>query len=300
MALGGRESRVIVAPSAVAPVRGRLQGVLRELRKNPTMTLGLIIFLIVTLIAIGAPLIATGDVKKTAVFDRLEGPSSDHWFGTDHLGRDVFSRTIFGSRISLIVAVTVGARASVAGMIIGLAAGYDRRLDAILMRIMDGMMALPSLLLALAVIALLGASLVNVIAVICIVHTPNMVRLVRSSVLSLREQNFVEAARAIGSPPWRILAFHIAPNTIAPVIVQASFIFALSVMTEANLSFLGAGVPPETPTWGNIMGQGRTYLQFAVWITFFPGLFLSTTVLAINLIGDGLRDIMDPKLRRRM
>jgi peptide/nickel transport system permease protein len=185
-------------------------------------------------------------------------------------------------------------------MFIGLATGYYKGLDSVIMRFMDTLMAFPAILLALALIALLGSSLQNVIIALTVVETPRTVRLIRSSVLYIRETTFVEAARAIGASPLRILALHVAPNTIAPVIVQATYVFALAVIAEANLSFLGAGTPPYVPSWGNIMAEGRTYLQIAPWVTLFPGVFLSLTVLAINLVGDGLRDTLDPKLRRRM
>ncbi|MDP2950343.1 MAG: ABC transporter permease [Chloroflexota bacterium] len=178
--------------------------------------------------------------------------------------------------------------------------GYSRAVDNVLMRFMDGLMAFPTLVLALALIALLGSSIQNVIIAITVVDSPRAVRVVRSCVLSLREQTFVEAARAVGVPTWRILFVHIAPNTLAPVMVQASFIFAGAIMTEAALSFLGAGSPPHIPSWGNLISQGRGYLQVAFWMIFFPGLFLALTVLAVNLVGDGLRDALDPKLRRRL
>ena len=186
-----------------------------------------------------------------------------------------------------------------AGMLIGLVSGYDRRADMIIQRFMDAIMSFPTLLLALALIAMLGSSVTNVIIVITVVDTPRMVRIVRSQVLSLREYQFVEAARAIGAPTWRVLLQHIAPNTFAPVIVQATFVFASAVLVEAGLSFLGLGIPPDQPSWGNILALGRTFLQTAVWVAFFPGLILTITVLAINLVGDGLRDALDPKLARR-
>ena len=279
--------------------RGSLRGPARALRRNPNMMLGGAILVVVVIIAIFSPLLTRTDPSKLSPFERLEAPSPTHWFGTDHLGRDVFDRTLVGSRISLMVGFTVGMVTSVFGLLIGLITGYYRRADNIIMRFMDGLMAFPSLLLALALIAVLGASVFNVILVICVVDTPRMVRVVRGAVLSLREQQFVEAANAIGTPTWRILLRHIAPNTFAPVMVQATFIFALAIIVEANLSFLGAGVPPQTPSWGNIMGEGRTYLQMAVWVTFFPGLFLSFSVLSINLVGDGLRDTLDPRFSRR-
>ncbi len=184
-------------------------------------------------------------------------------------------------------------------MIIGLISGYDRRADMVIQRFMDAIMSFPTLLLALALIAMLGSSITNVIIVITVVDTPRMVRIVRAQVLALREYQFVEAARAIGAPTWRVLLLHVAPNTFAPVMVQATFIFATAILVEAGLSFLGLGIPPDLPSWGNILALGRTYLQTAVWVSFFPGLVLTITVLAINLVGDGLRDALDPKLARR-
>ena len=279
--------------------RGTFQSSVYALRRNTNMSLGFLILAIVVVIAIFSPLMTRTDPSKLNPFERLQDPRQSHWFGTDHLGRDVFDRTLVGSRISLLVGFSVGIITSIAGLAIGLIAGYYRRVDDVVMRFMDGLMAFPSLLLALALIAVLGASVLNVIMVICVVDTPRMVRVVRGAVLTLREQQFVEAANALGTPTWRILARHIAPNTFAPVMVQATFIFALAIIVEANLSFLGAGVPPTTPSWGNIMGEGRTFLQIAVWVTFFPGLFLSFTVLSINLVGDGLRDTLDPRFSRR-
>ena len=206
---------------------------------------------------------------------------------------------MYGGRISILVGGAVGGISTILGLAIGLVAGYYRKVDAVIMRFMDGLMAFPSLILALALIAVLGASVQNVIIVITIVSVPLVARVVRASVLSLREQQFIDAAKALGVPDWRILMLHIAPNTLAVLMVQGTFVFALAVIAEANLSFLGAGVPPTTPSWGNIMGEGRTYLSLAFWVTFFPGVFLSLTVLASNLLGDGVRDALDPKLRRR-
>ena len=206
---------------------------------------------------------------------------------------------MYGGRISIVVGGAVGGISTILGLAIGLVAGYYRKVDAVIMRFMDGLMAFPSLILALALIAVLGASVQNVNIVITTVSVPLVARVVRASVLSLREQQFIDAAKALGVPDWRILMLHIAPNTLAVLMVQGTFVFALAVIAEANLSFLGAGVPPTTPSWGNIMGEGRTYLSLAFWVTFFPGVFLSLTVLAINLLGDGLRDALDPKLRRR-
>ena len=268
-------------------------------KRNPTLAFGVIILVVMSVIAVISPFI-TGEAILTSFEDRLISPSlAGFWFGTDNFGRDVYARTLQGSRISLLVGFSVALLVTVAGLAIGLVAGYFRIVDNVVMRVMDGMMAMPTILLALAIITLLGSSVQNVIIVITIVDTPRMVRIVRGVALSLREQMFVDAAEAVGVPVWRILTFHIAPNTIAPVLVQATFVFASAILTEAALSFLGAGTPPIIPSWGNIMGEGRQYLQVAFWITFFPGLFLSVTVLAINLAGDGLRDILDPRLRHR-
>lgn len=271
----------------------------RLLWANPNLAFGLLILISVSTIAIVAPLIERYDPIELSVFERMQGPSSDHWFGTDHVGRDVYSRTIHGSRTSLLVASCVVVIVSVAGVLIGLTVGYNRRLDNVIMRVLDGIMAFPTLILALALMALLGSSVQNVIIAICVVDTPRMVRVVRASVLTLRDQEFVEAARAIGAPTSRILLRHITPNTYAPVMVQASLFFAQAIITEASLSFLGAGTPAFIPTWGNIIAHGRKYIQTAIWISLFPGIFLATTVLAVNMAGDALRDILDPRLRGR-
>ncbi len=271
----------------------------RALIKNPNMLAGFIILSVISFFTIFAGTIDRYDPLKLAPLDRLLSPSSEHWFGTDNTGRDVYSRTIHGGRVSLQVGFTVAILTVCAGMVVGLISGYDRRADMVIQRFMDAIMSFPTLLLALALIAMLGSSISNVIIVITVVDTPRMVRIVRAQVLSLREVQFVEAARAVGAPTWRVLMLHIAPNTLAPVMVQATFVFASAILTEAGLSFLGLGIPPELPSWGNILALGRTYLQTAVWVAFFPGLILTVTVLAINLVGDGLRDALDPKLARR-
>ncbi len=291
-----------VQPTLLAQSRSRLllSRTYRGAKRNPTLGFGVAILLLMSVIAVISPLI-TGEAILTSFENRLLSPSiSNFWFGTDNFGRDVYARTMQGSRVSLLVGFSVALVVTSVGLVIGLVSGYFRIVDSVVMRLMDGMMAMPTILLALAIITLLGSSVQNVIIVISIVDTPRMVRIVRSAVLSLREQMFVDAARSIGVPVWRILALHIAPNTVAPVLVQATFVFAAAILTEAALSFLGAGTPPIIPSWGNIMGEGRQYLQIAFWITFFPGVFLSITVLAINLTGDGLRDILDPRLRHRI
>ncbi len=271
----------------------------RALAKNPNMLGGLIVLSVMIAISAVAGFIDRIDPYLLDPFARLQSMSADHWFGTDNAGRDIYSRTVHGGRISLVVGFLVAFTVSLVGAAIGLTVGYFRRVDEVVMRFMDGVMAFPSLLLALALIAALGASFWNIIIVISVVDTPRMVRVVRGSVLSVREMDFVTAANALGAKAPRIMALHIMPNILAPVIIQATFVFASAMLTEAALSFLGAGINPETPTWGNIIGQGRTFFQRAIWIMIFPGVFLSLTVLSINLVGDGLRDALDPKLRRR-
>lgn len=272
---------------------------LEYIRRHPTVAIGLGVLLFMTIIALLAPLI-TGDPFRLTPIKRLKPPGEDFWFGTDFLGRDVFARTIHGSQISLMVGGAVAAISTFFGLLIGLVAGYVRWVDAIVMRIMDGLMAIPGVLLAIALISLAGASLMNVIIAICVPEIPRVVRLVRSVVLTIREQPYVEAAISVGSPLHKILFRHILPNTVAPLIVQATYVCASAVVIEAILSFLGAGTPPEIPSWGNIMAEGRTYFQIAPWIIFFPGVLLAVTVLAVNVLGDGLRDSLDPRIARRM
>ncbi len=277
-----------------------LVGARRALIKNPNMLFGLILLLIMSAMAIFSGLITDVDPRHIDTIERLKSPSSEYYFGTDHLGRDIFARVVYGSRLSIIVGIAVAIITMVGGVVLGLISGYYRALDAIIMRLMDGLMAIPSFLLAIALVAMLGASLQNVIIALSVVETPRVVRVVRSSVLTIRERVYVEAAEAIGAKGIRIMARHIFPNTVPPLIVQGTYIFALAILVEAGLSFLGAGTPPDIPSWGNIMGEARLYVRVAEWIMFFPGLFLSLTVLAINLIGDGLRDTLDPTLARRM
>ncbi len=272
----------------------------RFVKANPSMAAGLIIVAVMALIALLAPVLFTENPNAVAPRERFTGPSSGSWFGTDVVGRDVYSRTIYGSRVSLIVAAAVAGITTLLSVVIGLLVGYYRWVDMAVMRIMDGLMSIPAILLAIALTAVFGGSVQNVILALCIVETPRAVRVVRAAVLSLKEQMFIDAARAVGVPTWRILARHLFPNTVAPLIVLATFIAASAVLLEAYVSFLGAGVSQDTPTWGSTMAQGRQYLSRAIWIIFFPGVFLTLTVLGINIAGDGLRDRLDPKLRRRM
>ena len=272
----------------------------RFVRRQPTVVLGLGLLAAVALVAGLAPWLHTVDPITFSPRARLRPPSEQYWFGTDGFGRDVYSRTLYGGRISLLVGFGVAILASSAGLAIGLVAGYARRADAVLMRVMDGLMAIPAILLAIALIAVTRASVQTVLLAITIPEIPRVVRLVRGVVLTLREQPYVEAATAIGSPFTTILVRHLLPNTLAPLIVQATYICAAAVLIEAALGFLGAGTPPEIPSWGNIMAEGRTSFQVGPWTILFPGVFLAATVLAINLVGDGLRDLLDPRLARRL
>jgi peptide/nickel transport system permease protein len=273
-------------------------GLRRWLRRYPTVAIGLAILGLMVAVALLAPWIAAEDPARINPRLRLRPPSATAWFGTDHLGRDVFSRVVHGARVSLFVGFTVAVLSTVLGLAIGLLSGFLRRLDAVVMRVMDGLMAIPAILLAIAMISLSRSSIRTVIVAITIPEIPRVVRLVRSVVLTLREQLFVDAAVSLGARLPRILAVHIMPNTMAPLIVQATYVCASAIIIEAILSFLGAGTPPDIPSWGNMMAEGRTYVLVAWWLLVFPGLFLSLVVLAVNLLGDGLRETLDPRLSR--
>jgi len=278
----------------------RSQKARRFTRRNPTMTAGAVLLALMLVLAIGAPLLHTVNPVDMNPIDRLKPPGAGHWFGTDMYGRDSYSRVIYGSRVSLLVGLVVAAFTSVIGLAVGLVSGFVRRLDNVIMRAMDGIMALPDLLLAISFVALTRASVRNVIIALIIPQTPRVVRLVRGIVLVLREQPFVESAMAMGARLPRLLVRHLLPNTLAPLIVQGTYVMASAVLIEAGLSFLGAGTPPEIPSWGNIMAEARSYVRVAFWLLLFPGLFLALTVLSINLLGDGLRDLLDPRIARRM
>ena len=272
----------------------------RALGRSRSTTVGGLIVLAMVLVAAFAPVLSPYDPQDIQVPQRLLGPGRAHPFGTDNLGRDIFSRVIHGARVSLLVGSLVVVCATGAGATIGLVAGYDNRMDRVLMRIMDGLMAFPTTLLAIALMAALGARLSNVIIALSIVFTPRVARIVRGATLVVRELDYVQAAQALGAADARILARHILPNCLAPVIVQATFIFADSVLAEAALSFLGVGLPPYIPSWGTIITAGRTFMQTAAWITIFPGAAILISVLGLNLLGDGLRDLADPRLRGRL
>ena len=269
------------------------------LRRHPTIVAGTVLLLLIALAAIFAPLIA-GDPLAFEPINRLRGPSEVFWLGTDSLGRDVYSRMVYGARISLLVGLSVATIAVLSGSLVGLLAGYFERVDAVIMRLMDGVMAIPAILLAIALVALMGASVKVVIIAIAIPEIPRVTRLVRAVVLSVRELPFVEAARSNGTRVAKLLRRLILPSTVAPLIVQATYICASAILTEAGLSFLGAGTPPEIPTWGNMIASSRLYLQIAPWTIFAPGICLALVVLAVNLLGDGLRDRLDPRIARRM
>jgi peptide/nickel transport system permease protein len=268
------------------------------LRRHPAVAVGGILLVLMVFIAVFAPLLWTVDPTAIATSRRTRIPSELYWFGTDMLGRDIYSRVVYGARVSLIVGFSVAILSSVAGLAVGLFSGFVRWADGIVMRVIDGMMSIPPILLAIALMALTRGSVGNVIIAITVAEIPRVARLVRSVVLSLREQPYVEAAVSNGARVPRIIFKHILPNTIAPMTVQATYICASAMIIEAILSFIGAGVPPATPSWGNIMAEGRALWQVRPHIVFFPALFLSITVLAVNLLGDGLRDSLDPRLAK--
>jgi len=285
------------APRSMSPTWRRFR---EAFRRHPTAILGAAILIAMIAIAIFAPWLGTVDPQAVSPAKRLRPPSGAFWLGTDMLGRDVYSRVVFGARVSLTVGLAVAALSTLLGLTIGLVTGYMRRVDAVVMRVMDGLMSIPSVLLAIALMALTKASIGNVIVAITLAEMPRVVRLVRSLVLSLREQTYVEAAIAAGTTLPRILVRHILPNIVAPLLVQGTYVCGSAMITEAILSFIGAGTPPNIPSWGNIMAEGRSLIQIASYLIVFPGICLSVTVLAVNLLGDGMRDALDPRLARRM
>jgi peptide/nickel transport system permease protein len=278
MVLGGAVLAVIVSIAALAPALGTV---------NPAQI---------------DPVARNRRPGAEATVRNADGTRSTrtHWMGTDSLGRDVYSRVVYGARVSLMVGVFVAVISAVAGLAIGVLAGYLRWLDGFVMRVMDGLMSIPAILLAIGLVSLSRAGLRTVIVAIVIPEVPRVVRLVRSVVLSIREEPYVEAAVALGARTPALLVRHVLPNTLAPLVVQATFVCASAILVEAILSFLGVGIPPETPTWGNIMAEGRTLFRILPHNIFFPGLFLAATVLAVNMLGDGLRDTLDPRLRKRL
>jgi peptide/nickel transport system permease protein len=307
-----------MAETALAPA---LPGVaaadrtgVRRLARHRSVVLGAAVLAVIVAIALGAPWLGTTDPGQINPAARNKRPGAvetareangrighvTRWMGTDSLGRDVYSRVLYGARVSLIVGVSVALISMSIGLTIGIVAGYVRWLDGIVMRVMDGLMAVPAILLAIALVSLSSAGLRTVIIAIVIPEIPRVVRLVRSVVLSIREEPYVEAAVALGGPVPHLLVRHILPNTLAPLIVQATFVCASAIVVEAILSFLGIGIPPQTPTWGNIMAEGRTLFRIFPHNILFPGVFLAATVLAINMLGDGLRDMLDPRMRKQL
>jgi len=286
-------------PELLPPVKLR-RGLRGFVRRHPAIAVGGTLVLAMLIIAVFAPYLGTLDPTALAPARRTRAPSAAFWFGTDMLGRDIYSRVLYGARVSLTVGFTVAILSSVAGLAIGLVSGFIRFADGIIMRVMDGLMSIPPILLAVALMALTRGSVGNVITAITIAEIPRVSRLVRGVVLSLREQPYVDAAVAAGTRTLGIIWRHILPNTLAPMTVQATYVCASAMIIEAILSFIGAGTPPNIPSWGNIMAEGRALWQVKPYIVFFPAMFLSVTVLAVNLLGDGLRDALDPRLAKRL
>jgi peptide/nickel transport system permease protein len=273
---------------------------LRRLFRRKVVLVASIALLVAFLLAVLAPWLSPFDPGRMRLVRRLKPPNEINWLGTDELGRDILSRIIWGGRASLGIGLAVVVLSIAVGTTLGLLAGYFRRLDATVMRLVEALMALPDILLAIFLVAVLGASAGNIVLALAIVYTPRVVRVVRASTLVVRELPFVEAARALGVSTWRILSVHILLNVASPVLVQATFIFAYAVLAEAGLSFLGAGVPPEVPTWGTMIASGQQYADSAFWVVAFPGLAIVLVALSLQIVGDGLRDMLDPKLRKAL
>ena len=283
------------APAIAAPRRGA--SLARRLLRHRLFAAGAATCALVVASAILADVLAQSDPNQMSVLRRLRPPSDDAWFGTDAYGRDLLARVLHGGRVSLLVGLAVAAATGILGTLVGAIAGFLRPLDGPLMRVMDALMAFPSVLLAIAITAAMGPSLGNVIVALAITYTPRTARVARAAVLVAMEQDYVQAARAYGCEGARLLWSHVLPNCLAPLIVQVTFVFGYAVLAEAVLSFLGMGTPPPTPSWGGIVAEGRTLLRVAPWICLFPGLAIALFVLALNLLGDGLRDVLDPRMR---
>jgi peptide/nickel transport system permease protein len=290
------ESIAVPAPLAFRRARPRWQA--HPFFRHRSAVVGAIIVVLVALLALAAGVLATHDPQFLDPVARLQSPGAEHWLGTDNFGRDTYSRVVFGSRVSLAVGLGVSVATVALGTLIGLVAGYFRKVDAVIMRVMDGLMAFPGVILAVGIMAAVGPSMWNVIFALTVVDTPRLARVVRSVVLTVRELQYVEAALTIGVSTPRLLLRHILPNCMAVLIVQGTFIFAAAVLQEAGLSFLGVGTPPYIPSWGNMLGEARAYLATAPWTMLAPGAALMVAVLGLNLLGDGIRDLLDPRLRR--
>jgi peptide/nickel transport system permease protein len=293
-------STAVAIPIARAPSRSPSAILVGKLFRRKLVLAGAAILAIVMLLAIFAPWITPYGPMTMKIADRLQSPRLAHWFGTDELGRDVFSRVVFGARYSLLIGASVVLISVTGGVLLGLTAGFFRRLDGPIMRVVDAMMSFPDILLAIALVAVLGASMTNVILALAIVYTPRVARVVRASTLVVRELLFIEAARALGVSTWRILFIHILNNIASPILVQATFIFAYAVLAEAGLSFLGVGVPPDLPTWGTMIASGQQFAHQAIWLVVFPGVAIVLAALSLQMVGDGFRDLLDPKLRKAM
>lgn len=286
------------ATTAPTPSTGERTKFLKRLLKRKTVAFGLIVLVIFVVLAALAPWIAPYSPSKLSIVNRLKPPSETFWFGTDEFGRDVFSRTIYAGRLSLLVGACVVALSALIGVTLGLLAGFFKRLDTPIARLIDAMMAFPDILLAIALVAALGPSLTTVIVALSIVYSPRLARIVRASTLVIRELPYVEAAQALGISTFHIMTRHVLRNLLSPILVQASFLFASAMLAEAGLSFLGLGVSPEIPTWGTMIAAGRQYIGQADWMTYFPGFAIILSVLSLQMVGDGLRDMLDPRLRR--
>jgi peptide/nickel transport system permease protein len=292
------EAAPVAAAPLAAPASPSARALaLRVFLRRRIAVAGAVLVVLNLAVALAAPALGRLDPLALNPAARLAPPGPVHWFGTDDLGRDVWSRVVHGARLSMLVGAAVVAFSGVLGLGVGLLGGYYRRLDNWLMRGMDGLMAFPGIILAIALMASLGPSVLNVCVALGVVYVPRVARVVRGSVLVVRETPYVEAARALGVGDLALLWRHVLPNCLSPVIVQGTFIFAAAVLSEAALSFLGVGVPPHVPSWGNVLSEGRLYLQQAPWLTVFPGLAIMACILGLNLFGDGLRDLLDPKLR---
>jgi peptide/nickel transport system permease protein len=280
------------SPNKISPLR-------QALSSGPIL-LAFLVLGVIVFIAVFAPFLGTVDPVMINPAERLQQTSAEHWLGTDAFGRDTYSRILYGARISLIVGIGAAVASAAVGLLIGVVAGYFRMADAIIMRVVDGVMAIPGILLAIALVSLTGSSLMTVLVAITIPEIPRVVRLVRGVILTVRTEPYVEAALSLGTRVPTLLWRHMVPNTLAPLIVLGTYIFAAAVLTEATLSFLGVGLPPEIPSWGNMMAEGRMYFQLRPGLIMFPGVFLALTLLSVNVLGDAMRDALDPRMVRKL
>ncbi|MFB9948265.1 ABC transporter permease [Rhizobium puerariae] len=288
----------IVTTAGEKPAVSERARFLRRLLRRRTVAIGVIVLAIFVLLAVFAPWIAPYSPSKLSIVNRLKPPGENFWFGTDEFGRDIFSRTIYAGRLSLLVGAAVVVLSAAIGVMLGLLAGFFQKLDTPIARLIDAMMAFPDILLAIALVAALGPSLVTVIVALSIVYAPRLARIVRASTLVIRELPYVEAAKALGISTFHIMTRHVLRNLVSPILVQGTFLFASAMLAEAGLSFLGLGVSPEIPTWGTMISAGRQYIGQADWMTYFPGFAIIACVLSLQMVGDGLRDMLDPRLRK--